>query len=661
MRMLSYIPIPDIQALLKTYQQERQAALVEADKLAARQRQQQFCAVLANIFRLNTLYMVAYAGSGHIGTSFSCMDILTALWLAEMEQPNQPELPHSDTYFSSKGHDAPALYSLLIGTGRLDARYLHQLRRLGGLPGHPDVKTPYMITNTGSLGMGISKARGMAWANRLSGKQGQFFVLTGDGELQEGQFWESLQPAVNGKLGEITVIVDHNKIQSDLWLDSTSSLGALEDKLRAFGWEVARCDGHDFAALADTLAHFKTVTDRPKILIADTLKGKGVSFMEPHQLGAEECYRYHSGAPSAEDYDRALQLLQEQIQQELQQLGLPTLTLATEKEPQRTIPQAPQRLVPAYGEALVALAKKHPQLVALDGDLMLDTGLIPFKQAFRERYIECGIAEQDMVSVAGGLALRGQLPVVHSFACFLSTRPNEQIYNNATEHTKIIYTGSLAGLLPGMPGHSHQSVRDISILGSIPGLTLAEPSNEQETRLLLEWAVEQNPESSYIRLTSIPVETNFTLPDDYTVVKGQGVTLQTGKDAILFAYGPVLLTHALRAAQHLQADNIQLTVVNLPWLNTVDAQWLANQVAPFEHVFTLDNHYTNLGQGSMLTGEISALSNPKRVHRLGVESIPACGQNDEVLAHHGLDEVALFTRIKAALHEAKTPEKAGRY
>ena len=177
-------------------------------------------AAFADACRVNVLYMIARAGSGHIGTSFSCMDILAWLHLEVLGE--------EDRYFSSKGHDAPALYSVLIGTGRLPFERIHGLRRLGGLPGHPDVvQMPEVSTSTGSLGMGISKATGFARAGRLQGRRRRVFVLTGDGELQEGQFWESLGPAANGGFGEITAIVDHNKLQSDTFVSQVSDLGDL--------------------------------------------------------------------------------------------------------------------------------------------------------------------------------------------------------------------------------------------------------------------------------------------------------------------------------------------------------------------------------------------------------------------------------------------------
>jgi transketolase len=257
-------------------------------------------ALLADVCRLNTLYMIMQAGSGHIGSSFSSMDLITWLWTEELVNPNSGDAG-ADVYFSSKGHDAPALYSLLIALGRLDFDLLHRLRRLGGLPGHPDVATPFIATNTGSLGMGISKAYGMVRARRQTGHRGRVVVMTGDGELQEGQIWESLQPVANERLGDIVAIVDHNKYQSDSTVAAVSDLGPIEEKFRAFGWEVRRADGHSFTAIRDALAQFKGVPDRPKVLIADTIKGKGVSFMEGRACG-DETYHFHAGAPSLEHY-----------------------------------------------------------------------------------------------------------------------------------------------------------------------------------------------------------------------------------------------------------------------------------------------------------------------------------------------------------------------
>lgn len=390
--------------------------------------------LLASLCRINTLYMIARAGSGHIGSSFSSLDIMSWLLLNEVRSASESdETAPRDIFFSSKGHDAPGLYNVLIGLGRLDFELIHELRRLGGLPGHPDIGTAHIVTNTGSLGMGVSKAKGMIFANRLNKRPGNVFVLTGDGELQEGQFWESLVSAANHKLHELTVIIDHNKLQSDTLVSKVSDLGDLAAKLAAFGWHVSRCDGNDLVDFSKTLYATKKVTDKPKVIIADTIKGKGVTFMEHTSIDSDvELYKFHSGAPSDDAYVKAAQELIDGANAKLKAVQAPILQLETVIRHATGVLGNPQRLIQAYSSALIEQARINSKIVVLDADLVLDTGLIPFQKEFPGRFVECGIAEQDMVSQAGGMALQGLLPIVHSFACFLSSRPNEQIYNNAT-------------------------------------------------------------------------------------------------------------------------------------------------------------------------------------------------------------------------------------
>ena len=590
-------------------------------------------ALLADACRLNTLYMIMRAGSGHIGSSFSAMDLVSWLYLNELRQDR-------DVYFSSKGHDAPGLYSVLLALGRLPFGKIHELRRLGGLPGHPDVATPGMPFNTGSLGMGISKAKGMVLGARLSKEERRVFVLTGDGELQEGQIWESLQGAANRKMGEITVIVDHNKIQSDTWVENVSPLGDLEKKFAAFGWEVARCDGHDFGAIRTVFERFRKVTNRPKILIADTIKGHGVSFMEKTSAAGEfEFYKFHSGAPSPDNFAAAIAELRGRLEAVAGPLKLTEVDL-----PDRPAPIGQRLVANAYSRAIVAQAEKNPKLVALDADLVLDTGLIPFSEKFPGRFIECGIAEMDMVSSASGLAREGYLPVVHSFACFLTPRANEQIYNNATERSKIIYVGSLAGAIPGGPGHSHQSVRDIAILSQIPGLTLIEPCCEREVEAAVDWAANTNPHSTYLRLTSIPVDIPYPSPDCFPDC-GRGVVLREGAQVAVIGYGPVLLTEAWHAAEELSRKGIHIRLINLPWLNRVDPEWLGRAVAGVRKVVTLDNHYRHGGQGDLVARTLAELGSALPVTRLGLDDVPCCGTNEQVLQAYQLDRKSLAATL----------------
>ena len=603
----------------------------------------------AALARVNALSMIAGAWSGHIGTSFSSLDVMSWLFLNELRDLDKgPEA--CDIFFSSKGHDAPALYAVLIGMGLLPRELLYRLRRLGGLPGHPHIETPYVQANTGSLGMGISKAKGMALANRLAGMPRRIFVLTGDGELQEGQLWESLASAVRHKLGEIVVVVDHNKIQSDTWVREVSDLGDVEAKFRAFGWHVTRCDGHDVDALERTFRSLDAVTDRPKVIIADTVKGRGVDFMEGPALKPGDLYGYHSGAPSEPNYLTGIAQLSAQAREAYGALGLGAVPTETTVRNPRREPRQTDNLVGAYEKALVAEGERSPRLVALDADLIKDCGLISFARAFPDRFFECGIAEQDMVSMAGGMARRGALPVVHSFACFLAARPNEQIYNQCSEHSKVVYVGSLAGLLPGGPGHSHQSVRDISALAAMPHLLIAEPTTEAEVAPLYASLLDAD-ESAYLRLVSVKWPMPFAYPANHQVAVGTGWVAREGKDILVIGYGPWMMANAFQAAEDLQArTGLSVQLVVLPWLNRVDSGWLRTAIGSRRLVVTLDNHYLHGGQGEMVAATVAALGlEPAvRVVRIGVESLPECGTNDEVMAHHRLDVAGLVARFEAA-------------
>jgi len=602
--------------------------------------------LFADMCRANAIYMIMRAGSGHIGTTFSSLDIVSWLHLHEVGAVvDPPEGSRHPIYFSSKGHDAPGLYAVLTAIGRLDFELIHALRQLGGLPGHPDVSIPGSVTNTGSLGMGISKAKGMVEAARLQGQRLPTFVLTGDGELQEGQIWESLQGAANRRLGEITVIVDHNKIQSDGWVSKVSNPGDLEAKFAAFGWDVARCDGHEPEALASILRRARSELDVPLVVIADTVKGKGVSFMEGIAEG-EQLYGFHSGAPNIDVFNRAVDELLDRCDARLDELGLEPLRAELVGVPDRREPVGGHRLVSAYSRALCEQAELDNRIVVLDADLVLDCGLIPFAERFPDRFVECGIAEQDMVSQAGGMALEGLLPVVHSFACFLSARPAEQVYTNATERTKIVYVGSLAGLVPGGPGHSHQAVSDISRFGAVPGLVAVEPSHEDAVGPLLDLCLRGFPQSAYLRLVSVPVDVPFALPYPYVPTLGRGTTIREGGDGVILGAGPVLLSEAFAAAHALTADaGLDLRVVDLPWLNHLDADWLAAETDGTGLVVVLDNHFSKGGQGQMVLAALASIGARIPVMQRAVESVPVCGRNDEVLRFHRLDRRSLAQDI----------------
>jgi transketolase len=605
------------------------------------------CRAFAAMTRINTLYMIARAGSGHLGSSFSAADLVSWLLLDEMKAPFTED---GDVYFSSKGHDAPSLYAALIGLGYLDDGLIHRLRRLDGLPGHPDVHTPHMPFNTGSLGMGISKAKGLVLADRIGGRPRRVYVMTGDGELQEGQNWEALAGAVHHRMGELTVIVDHNKIQSDTWVRDVSDLGDLPAKFASFGWGVLRCDGNDPAQL-ETVFRQRAgqYPDLPAVIIADTVKGAGTAVFAATSMREPEWrYRYHSGAPSTEDYRCAHKELLESANEILGAHGLAPLVPETVTRASPPPPSGP-RFPELYGRALAERAAADKRIIVLDADLVLDTGLIPVSEAVPGRFIECGIAEQDMVSMASGLAAGGLLPFVHSFSCFLHARPNEHIYNNATEGRRIVYVGSLAGLLPAGPGHSHQAVRDVSALSAVPGLVILEPGTPSELTAAIDYCLTA-PDSVYLRLVSVPCPAELAGLSGGELVAGRGWVVRQGGPVAAIGAGPVVLAQLLRAAELLQADGVDLTVVDLPWLNRVDRAWLQGLASGCSRLFVVENAFARGGQADMIARELLEYGHSPvpRFTGIGLTQIPRCGTEGEVLAAHGLGAEQLAATILAA-------------
>jgi transketolase len=604
--------------------------------------------LFAALCRINVLYMIAKAGSGRLDGSLSGLDMMAALHLhIHSQNSGQPDL-----FLSSKGHNAPALYAALLGLGRLDFKLLHRLGRLGGLPGHPDINTPGCLGNTGPLGLGLSKAKGMALARRESGEKGRLYVMLGDGELQTGQVWESLRGLVKHSLHEICILVDLNQVQDSGLASGGSGTGVLVAKFEAFGLEVERVDGHDMAALLELFSRQYPLSNRPRVVIANTIKGKGISFLEKSGLESpDEPYRLGLGAPSPEAYEEGLAELFAHANALLARAGLIGLGLESMPLHQINDPRMSEDLIEAYGQALLKQALNIPELVFLNSGSLWAGGLEAVKRKFPARVIECGMAQQDMVSSAGGLALKGRLPLCHGQAAHLASGASQQIYNNATEHTRVVYSACQAGLLPGAAGHSQQAVRDIAVLSGIPGLVMFQPANQVELHLGLDYCLKELRGSVYFRLSGAPQVAGCQLPDGYRPRLGRGVELKPGSDAVIISHGPVMLGQALAAARRLeQQAGLMVRVVGLPWLNRVDSNWLLQAVAGCKRVFTLDDHYVEGGQGQMIAARLAASGKPvPPVSLFGVDQVPACGRDDEVLAFHRLDSNSLAQRMAGEL------------
>jgi transketolase len=305
--------------------------------------------------------------------------------------------------------------------------------------------------------------------------------------------------------------------------------------------------------------------------------------------------------------------------------------------------EAAEYVVEAYGATLLELAAERDDLVVLDADLASDCRVRAFELAYPDRFFQCGIAEQDMVSTAAGMARHGLLPVVNSFASFLASRANEQIYNQASEGSRVVYALHYAGLIPAGPGKSHQSLRDVSLLAALPNVAVVQPSSSGETAALVRWAVADAEESVALRLAIGPSPRRIEVSDGALTV-GRGNVVRDGSDAVLLSYGPVMLHEALLASEQLaERGELSVRVVAMPWLNRFDRDWLADEVGSFGQVFVLEDHAPVGGLGDRLRGALPG----RAVTVFGVEGWPACGTPAEALRYHALDGASLAERIAA--------------
>ena len=619
--------------------------------------------LFADMCRHNTLVAVKKAGSGHLGSSLSALDISTYLYLNELNIFKVGlDSPDRDIYFSSKGHDVPGLYTLFYALGIIPEEKLLLLRRLHGLDGHPEVRQPGIEASTGSLGMGISKGKGMAWAKTYQKRKGHIYVLTGDGEFQEGQIYESLQATAHQKVNNITVIMDHNKYQTDMLVADVNNIEDVVQKVEAFGWYVVRINGHDYDTLKKIFTELKNVKNKPKMIVADTIKGRGVSFMEKPEVetfAGKTLYKWHSGAPDDESYEKGLEELKETINNLAKKLGIEKIDIPENKAEGKVITKLEKEFVTeAYGDALCEIAKTNNKLVVLDGDLSADCKLRKFEKMYPDRFIENGIAEQDMVSMAGGLARMGLIPVVNTFASFLAARANEQIYNNAGEKSKVIYTCHFSGMIPAGPGKSHQSVRDISLFGALPNITIIQPCNAEETKLATEYCVNETEENCMLRLVIGPSPDRIEFPKNYKFKIGAGTELTDGTDAIIFSYGPVMLHEALVASDYLKKIGFGLKVINMPWLNKIDQEWLKKVIKDQKRIFILEDHSAVGGLGDRILNALTEIDeiDGKEFINLGLNEYPECGTPLEVLEYHKLDGKSLAERISGKA-DIKTEER----
>jgi transketolase len=432
---------------------------------------------LSALNRINALTCIKGAEHGWLGASYSVAELLTVLYFGMGER----------NIVLSKGHAAALQYACLYGAGLLQREHLLTYKDgPSGLQAHPDVGTPGILINTGSLGQGMSKVSGLAWARRHE----RFYVVVGDGELQEGQNFEALQTISHFGLSNLTIILDRNGYQSDLEVDAVKRVPGYRSLFEGFGLDVVDADGHDPAALFTALTR---PVRRPRVLIARTEKAGGSRFLRPVR-GQQP---WHSAVPDGALYRN---ILSEQVtladhpglKREFEQF------CASSPEPRPVAGKPYGSTRDWFVDELAHLAARHKEIIVLDADLAKACGISGFASS-PGRFLEMGISEQDMVSFAGGLALAGRLPIVNTYAAFFK-RAYDQLCVNLGERRKIIYAGHYAGLCYHTDGKTHQSLNDLSLMRAVPGLTVIEPVDERQTRFFLRWAVEQAPGSVYFRL-----------------------------------------------------------------------------------------------------------------------------------------------------------------
>ncbi len=580
----------------------------------------------ANLMRGYDLIALCAAGSGHAGGTLSVMDITAALYLkVANHDPQNPSWPDRDRIIWSTGHKAPSLYLGLAVAGFCPVEDVMTLRKLGSpYQGHPHwLKLPGVEVSTGSLGQGLSVAVGVALAAKLDGKHYKTFCLMGDGEQQEGQIWEAAMEAGHFHLDNLIGIIDCNRLQIDGWVKDVMNVEPLAAKYASFGWEVLRIDGHDMNQVVETFQQAKRVVGKPVVILADTVKGKGVSFMQ-NQAG------WHGKAPNNEELTRGLNELGLSQRIPVQQL------LDKAKRYQAEVEQKLDTAMPKFsrdywwnaGETMKVkmepTRKGFGQSLAENGDdervvcLGLDiSGSITISDFYsgkperKKRWISMGIAEQSATSAAAGLAKEGKLPVLGTYATFAAARNLDQIRTSVCYgNFNVMIAGAHGGVSVGPDGATHQALEDLFAMEGLPNMSVVVPCDAEETRKATSYLLLQHEGPKYIRFAreATPVVTNEQTPFAFgkaNVIRLRGEAANFAdafetrlaaayenerEDLSIVACGP-MVPEAMRAAYILKRDyGYETRVLNLHTLKPIDAEAIVRAARDTGIVITAEEH-----------------------------------------------------------------------
>jgi transketolase len=598
---------------------------------------------IANQLRIHSIAATTAAGSGHPTSCCSAADLVAALFFAHMRfLPKDPHYYNNDRFILSKGHAAPLLYAAWAETGLFPVEELLKLRQLSSdLEGHPTPRLPFVDVASGSLGQGLSVGVGMALCARLDKLDYKTYVLLGDGELAEGSVWEAASLAGVHKLNNLVAIVDVNRLGQSEATAFGQNLDVYRKRFEAFGWRTEEIDGHDMDEILEVLAAVG-LGDKPLVILAKTIKGAGISFIQDKE-------GWHGKPLSKDEAARAIAELQPKAR-----TGTDVQIFAPSQLP------APNNAVPAnypplnykigdsvatreaFGNALLRIGEVDPRVVALDGDTKNSTYSEKFFGKFPERFTECFIAEQNMVGVATGFAVRGKVPFASTFACFL-TRAFDQIRVAGISQANLKLAGSHVGVSIGEDGPTQMGLEDMAMMRAVVGSKVLYPCDAVSAEKLVE-QMAQTRGLCFLR-TSRPKTPVIYSNDEPFPIGGAKVLRQSPNDKVTVVAAGVTLFEALKAADSLKNEGVGITVIDAYSVKPLakDVIRAAAQRTNLA-VITVEDHYAEGGLGDAVAGELSR--DGIRVYKLAVTELPHSGKAEELLAKFGIDAAAIVKKVK---------------
>ena len=599
---------------------------------------------IANQLRIHSITSTTAAGSGHPTSCLSAADVMAALFFGHMRyDAKNPHFHNNDRFILSKGHAAPILYAVWAEAGLFPVEELQKLRTFGSdLEGHPTPRLPFVDVATGSLGQGLSVGVGMALAARLDSLDYNTYVLMGDGEIAEGAVWEAASLAGVYKLNNLIAIVDANRLGQSQATAFGHDIDVYRDRFEAFGWRVEDVDGHDIEEILEVLSGVG-LDDKPLAIIAKTYKGAGVSFLQDRD-------GWHGKPLNNEEAAKAVAELLPSSRPAAgvpipapNQLPAPT-NLAPAGYPATTYkPGDSVATREAFGNALARIGEVDQRVVALDGDTKNSTYAEKFMKKFPARFVECFIAEQNMVGTATGLAARGKVPFASTFATFF-TRAFDQIRVAGISGANLKLVGSHVGVSIGEDGPSQMGLEDLAMMRAVAGSVVLYPSDAVSTEKLVE-QLASTKGIGFLR-TSRPKTPVIYGNDEQFPVGGAKVLRQNAGDKITVVAAGVTLHEAIKAADAIKSDGIGITVIDAYSVKPLGKDVILEAAKKTNNtVITVEDHYAEGGLGDAVAGELS--SEGVRVHKLAVTALPRSGKAEQLLEHFGIDAAAIARKVKS--------------